>query len=83
MAQKNPTVSLTRMVKNDIRRGRGYSGLLAKVVIIRSKVTGRKVNSKNNAIYSFMLKTERPERDFNGNLKGPGFYAIKSLSGTR
>lgn len=46
LAQKNPTASLTRMVKNDIRRGRGYSGLLAKVVIIRSEVTGRKVNSK-------------------------------------
>lgn len=41
LAQKNPTASLTRMVKNDIRRGKGYSGLLAKVVIIRSEVTGR------------------------------------------
>lgn len=73
------------MVKNDIRRGRGYSGLLAKVVVIKSEVTGDREKSKfkNNAIYSFMPKAERPKRDFNGNLTGPGFYAIKSLSGTR
>lgn len=43
--------------------------ILAKVVIMRSKVTGRKVISKVMSYIVFMPKVERPERDFNGNLK--------------
>ena len=72
LAQKNPTASLTRMVKNDIRRGRGYSGLLAKVIIIRSEVTGRKVNSKIMPYIVLCQRLRDQKEILTGTLRGLG-----------
>lgn len=60
------------MVKNDgqERQGLLWPFILAKVVIIRSEVTGRKVISKIMCYVVFMPEIVRPERDFfNRNLK--------------
>lgn len=72
LTQKNPTASLTRMVKNDIRRGRGYSGLLAKVVIIKSEVTGRKVNSKTMPYIVLCQRLKDQKEILMGTLRGLG-----------